>query len=232
MRSPRTPHLKIAAAWLTAALALGGCGAASDIATGPGASTPPQASQAQRELGELTVAAAGSMSGYSRDRFPHWRSDGGRGCDVRDTVLRRDGTDIAVKDGCNVTGGRWYSVYDDQVFTEVLKVDIDHMVPLANAWRSGADKWDDKKRGDFANDLERPQLFAVSASSNRAKGDQDPAQWRPPNRDYWCDYAQDWITVKHHWQLTITAAEKTALSEMLGTCPKNAQQTSPPAQAG
>ncbi len=156
------------------------------------------------------------MAGYSRKHFPHWRK-AGKNCDVRDTVLARDGTDIKVS-GCNVIGGNWVSVYDDLTFTDPAKVDIDHMVPLANAWRSGAKEWDDAKRGDFANDLDRPQLFAVSASSNRAKGDQDPSTWTPPSRSYWCKYAEDWIAVKHYWQLTVTVAEKTALADMLGNC--------------
>ncbi|MEU5674338.1 HNH endonuclease family protein, partial [Micromonospora sp. NPDC047753] len=103
-------------------------------------------------------------------------------------------------------------------FSDPSDVDIDHMVPLANAWRSGADEWDNAKRGDFANDTTRPQLFAVSASSNRAKGDQDPSQWKPADRSYWCKYAQDWVTVKHYWKLTVTSAEKAALTDMLEGC--------------
>lgn len=167
-------------------------------------------------LESLKVADSRPMTGYSRERFPHWRSAGSN-CDVRDTVLERDGENIK-KDGCNVTGGQWLSVYDGLTLTEPLKVDVDHMVPLANAWRSGADEWDEDKRSDFANDLERPQLFAVSATSNRSKGDQDPSQWKPPTEDYWCTYAQDWIAVKSHWQLSVTASEKQALTDMLETC--------------
>jgi hypothetical protein len=91
-------------------------------------------------------------------------------------------------------------------------------VPLANAWRTGAAGWEDERRADFANDLDTPQLIAVSASSNRAKGDQDPSQWRPPERAYWCRYAHDWVAVKHHWQLWVTQDEKDALAEMLDTC--------------
>ena len=83
---------------------------------------------------------------------------------------------------------------------------------------TGADTWDDDKRGDFANDLERPQLLAVTASSNRSKGDQDPSQWKPPSHAYWCTYAERWISVKAYWKLTVSQAEKTALGDMLGTC--------------
>ncbi|AVT34329.1 MULTISPECIES: HNH endonuclease family protein [unclassified Plantactinospora] len=170
----------------------------------------------QAQLDQLTVASAGSMRGYSRERFPHWRN-AGKNCDVRDTVLQRDGTGIKLS-GCNVVGGRWSSRYDKRTLADPSDVDIDHMVPLANAWRSGADEWDDDKRGDFANDLDRPQLVAVSASSNRAKGDQDPSQWKPSNRDDWCQYAEDWIAVKHYWRLSVTSGEKAALDDMLGSC--------------
>ncbi|MCW3813195.1 HNH endonuclease family protein [Micromonospora sp. DR5-3] len=178
--------------------------------------TPSDAGNVIQQLDQLTVAAAGSMKGYSRARFPHWR-DTGKNCDVRDSVLQRDGESIELS-GCNVVGGQWESRYDGQVLTDPTDVDIDHVVPLANAWRSGADKWDDSKRGDFANDLTRPQLVAVSARSNRAKGDQDPSQWKPANRSYWCQYAADWVTVKHYWRLTVTTAEKAALTDMLEGC--------------
>lgn len=167
-------------------------------------------------LDRLTVAGAGSMRGYSRTKFPHWRSTGDN-CDVRDTVLKRDGTRIRTS-GCNVVAGRWTSVYDGATFTDPAKVDVDHMVPLANAWRSGASTWTDDRRGDFANDLEHPQLIAVSATANRAKGDQDPSTWKPQRTEIWCQYAQDWIAVKSQWRLSVTEAEKSALIKMLEKC--------------
>lgn len=205
------PSPRILPILLIAAL-LGAC-SETPVATKP----PAQASgDYTAALDSLKVTTERPMTGYSRDRFPHWRSAGSN-CDVRDTVLARDGKNVK-KTGCNVTGGEWFSVYDKVTVKDPADVDIDHMVPLANAWRSGADAWDDQKRGDFANDLERPQLFAVTASSNRSKGDQNPAQWKPPNTEYYCQYAQQWITVKSYWKLTITADEKRALTSMLGTC--------------
>lgn len=199
---------------LVAALALGVAGCVPPDE--PEAAPSGGGGNAAQQLGELTVAEAGSMKGYSRSRFPHWRNTG-KNCDVRDTILQRDGEDVKLS-GCNVVGGRWESVYDGRSAADPSDVDIDHMVPLANAWRSGADEWDDAKRGDFANDTTRPQLFAVSASSNRSKGDQDPSQWKPANRSYWCQYAEDWVAVKHYWRLTVTSAEKSALTDMLGGC--------------
>ncbi|MBB2945654.1 hypothetical protein FB565_005412 [Actinoplanes lutulentus] len=225
-KAPRALLLLLTAS-LTASLALTGCevvdagdpGQDSSSGNGSGSgsgSGAKNAKEAQTQLDALTVATAGTMKGYSREKFPHWR-DTGSNCDVRDTVLERDGKNVKLS-GCNVVAGTWNSIYDDQVIDSPTKVDIDHMVPLAAAWRSGAAKWDNDKRGEFANDLDRPQLFAVSASSNRSKGDQDPSTWKPPAESVWCEYAVDWITVKSYWELSVTDKEKSALDDMLRTC--------------
>ncbi|WP_234392296.1 HNH endonuclease family protein [Streptomyces sp. WM6378] len=78
--------------------------------------------------------------------------------------------------------GTWHSEYDGKTLTASGQVDIDHMVPLAASWRAGADLWDTAKRKAFANDLEHSQLIAISAASNRSKGDRTPDLWKPPLR--------------------------------------------------
>ncbi|MFJ5548717.1 HNH endonuclease family protein [Streptomyces sp. NPDC093225] len=180
----------------------------------PGLST---AAVAKKQLAGLTVAEQHGMKGYSRARFKHWISQG-ESCDTRETVLERDGTGVKRDTECKATSGTWVSVYDNKTVTDAGKLDIDHMVPLANAWRSGADTWDDARRSAFANDLVRPQLLAVSAATNRAKGDQGPDEWQPPAATYWCTYATAWTNVKSHYGLTVTAAEKDKLTAMLKTC--------------
>jgi hypothetical protein len=181
------------------------------------AATPPRipwASTAQTELNQLTVRAEGSMSGYSRDLFPHWSSSGG--CTTRQTVLKRDGSNVAVGSNCQPTSGTWFSQFDGVTLTSASQVDIDHVVPLAEAWRSGARGWTTSTRRSFANDLYWPQLIAVSASSNRSKGDQDPADWQPRTA-YRCTYARMWIRTKHRWNLSVNSAEKSALQSMLNS---------------
>jgi hypothetical protein len=200
---------------LALTLLLAGCEVPAPAPDGTAAPAAPAG--ATTELDTLTVAAEVSMAGYSREKFPHWIGQGG-GCDTRDTVLKRDGKNVKATQDCKITSGSWYSVYDKKSFTDAGDLDVDHMVPLAAAWRSGAKEWTDEKRSEFANDLTRPQLIAVSASSNRAKGDQTPAQWKPSNTAYHCEYAQHWITVKAFWKLSVTEKEKAALREMLGTC--------------
>ncbi|RJQ78806.1 HNH endonuclease [Pseudonocardiaceae bacterium YIM PH 21723] len=172
---------------------------------------------AKQQLAALTVAAEGSMAGYSREKFQHWITQDGK-CDTRETVIKRDGTDVQVDAACKATSGTWFSPYDDKKITKATELDIDHWVPLAAAWRSGAKQWTDEQRKQFANDLTHHQLIAVSAASNRSKGDQSPDTWKPPSTGFWCVYASNWVEVKSVYGLTINPAEKTALTEMLGRC--------------
>ncbi|MFF2820995.1 HNH endonuclease family protein [Kitasatospora cineracea] len=178
---------------------------------------PPPADQVRAELDELVVEAPHSMDGYSRAKFPHWAIQFGT-CDTREVVLARDGADVVQDGQCRAVAGSWVSVYDGRVLTAASQVDIDHMVPLAAAWRSGADGWDTAKRKAFANDLEHSQLVAVSAASNRSKADKSPDTWKPPATGYWCEYSRAWTDVKHVYGLSVTEPEKTALVEMLDTC--------------
>lgn len=179
--------------------------------------TPPSASTAATQLAGLTVKAEGSTSGYSRDLFPHWITQSGT-CDTRDQVLKRDGSGVTVDSQCEPTAGRWYSVYDSTWVEDDSSIDIDHIVPLAEAWKSGANTWSTSRRQQFANDLTVSQLIAVTASSNRSKSDKDPSAWKPPNTSVHCIYAREWIWVKHTYSLSLQSAEKTALQQMLGTC--------------
>ncbi|MFH8567183.1 DUF1524 domain-containing protein [Streptomyces sp. NPDC017993] len=178
---------------------------------------PPSADVARSELADLTVEPPHSMEGYSRAKFPHWLQQG-NSCDTRETVLKRDGQNVTQDAQCRAVSGTWHSHYDDRTLTSASLVDIDHMVPLANAWRSGADNWTTARRAEFANDLQHSQLIAVSAGSNRSKGDQSPDQWSPPNRGYWCTYARAWTDVKHVYHLSVTPPEADKLVTMLDTC--------------
>ncbi|WP_256107252.1 HNH endonuclease family protein [Streptomyces sp. ODS05-4] len=179
--------------------------------------TPVSAATARTYLGQLAVRAEGSSSGYSRDLFPHWSTVSGS-CNTRETVLKRDGSGVVTDSSCAATSGAWFSPYDGATWRAASDVDIDHMVPLAEAWRSGANSWTTSQRQAFANDLTRPQLLAVTDNVNQAKGDQDPAEWLPSVASYRCTYARMWVHVKHHWKLSVDSAEKSALSSILNGC--------------
>lgn len=186
----------------------------------PAAATPPgipTETTARSWLNALRVAPTGSSTGYSRDKFPHWITVSGA-CNARETVLKRDGTNVVVDSSCAAVSGRWYSPFDGATWTAASDVDIDHMVPLANAWRSGASTWTTAKRQAFANDLNHPQLIAVTDDVNSSKGDKSPDAWKPPLTSYWCTYSKMWVASKYEWGLSITSAEKTALVSMLDRC--------------
>lgn len=168
-------------------------------------------------LTELTIAPEGAISGYSRAKFPHWTTVSGT-CNTREWVLRRDGVGVQTGPDCYPTSGSWFSPYDGATWSSPSDVDIDHVVPLAEAWRSGASDWTHSRRQEFANDLRDPQLIAVTDNVNQAKGDQSPDLWKPPLMSYWCTYAEMWVDVKHSWDLTVTSAEVTALTDMLTAC--------------
>ncbi|MEU9064662.1 HNH endonuclease family protein [Streptomyces sp. NPDC048430] len=179
--------------------------------------TPVSASTARTYLGQLTVSTEGSSSGYSRDKFPHWITQSGA-CNTREVVLKRDGTGVVQDSACAATSGSWYSEYDGATWTAAADLDIDHMVPLAEAWRSGASGWTTAQRQSFANDLTRPQLIAVTDNVNQSKSDQDPGEWLPSRTTYRCTYARAWVHVKHYYGLSVDSTEKSALQSVLNGC--------------
>jgi hypothetical protein len=152
-------------------------------------------------------------SGYDRSLFKHWIDADGDSCDAREEVLIIESLEpVTLGAGCKVLTGRWLSNFDGVVITDSSKLDMDHMVPLKEAWDSGANTWSASRRQAFANDIDLPEaLIAVSASSNRSKSARDPAEWLPTNTSYRCQYVEDWMTVKVKWELSVDAKEFEAL---------------------
>ncbi|KAK5655805.1 hypothetical protein OQA88_5343 [Cercophora sp. LCS_1] len=177
----------------------------------------PSKATAQSQLAALTVKSYVDPGGYSRDLFPHWITQSGT-CNIREYVLKRDGTSVVTNSACTATSGTWVSPYDGATWTAASDIDIDHMVPLKNAWVNGASSWTTSKRQEFANDISSPQLWAVTDNVNQAKSDMSPDAWKPPLTSFYCTYAKSWVAVKSKWALTITSAEKTALTSMINTC--------------
>ncbi|MFE9769457.1 HNH endonuclease family protein [Streptomyces sp. NPDC005808] len=162
-----------------------------------------------------------SRAGYERSKFRHWTDADRDGCNARLEVLKSEAV-TAPEQGANclLTGGRWYSWYDDTYVDNARQLDVDHLVPLAEAWDSGASGWSAKEREGFANDLDDPRaLIAVSAGSNRSKSDQDPSTWVPPFEAYRCRYVTDWVADKTRYRLAVDPSEEAALSEILSRCP-------------
>lgn len=169
----------------------------------------------------LAVAPEADSNSYNRDFFVHWIDANGNGCDTREEVLIAESkVKATLGSGCKVLTGRWYSAYDNLTIAIPGSLDIDHFVPLHEAWESGASHWTSAQRQDYANDLGfAGSLIAVSAASNRSKSDQDPATWIPTYKPFDCAYVENWVLVKYRWSLSIDAAEKSALDSQLSKCP-------------
>ena len=208
-----------------AALAPAGCEpppppAVSTAPTAPVA--PPAAGSVAQQLAALPIAPEDTGAHYDRAEWPHW-TETGQGCDMRDEVLRSSGQGVTVGADCALSG-QWTSVYDGKVVTDPGDLDIDHIVPLAEVARSGPvvngrrvrpGEWTEDQRRAYANDPE--VLVAVTANSNRSKGDDDPARWMPSNDP--CGYLTRWVAVKTKYGLSVDQTEHDAIAGALTTCP-------------
>jgi hypothetical protein len=171
-------------------------------------------------LATLAVKGRAPMTGYSRSRFgPAWPANDG--CDARNEVLRRDLTDVALRDNCVVASGTLVSPYSGTTIHFVrgpnsADVQIDHVVALGDAWQTGAQQWTAQRREAFANDP--AELLAVDARSNEQKGDADAASWLPANKSFRCRYIATQVTVKAKYRLWVTKAEHDAMARVLSGC--------------
>jgi len=161
--------------------------------------------------------------GYVRTLFKHWIDANGNSCNTREEVLIAESLTHAQVDayGCKVVAGDWLSPYDNVTHTDPSELDVDHMVPLKEAWDSGAWNWTTAQRQTFANDLSDPRpLIAVTAGQNRSKGAKDPSNWIPPQSGYVCVYLAEWIAIKAKWSLSMDQSEFGRIRNLLNaSCP-------------
>ncbi|MFI2764881.1 HNH endonuclease family protein [Streptomyces echinatus] len=169
-----------------------------------------------------------NREGYNRlTSFGGWIDADRDGCNTRAEVLLDEAVEAPEISGrCTLTGGLWYSYYDDAYRQSGL--DIDHLVPLAEAWDSGASAWTKQERVAYANDLADPvHLVAVTDRYNRQKADKDPADWMPPYEGARCRYITEWVHVKTRYHLSVDPREKDALTAHAAQCPDVPVTTDP-----
>jgi hypothetical protein len=175
-----------------------------------------------RELATIRVGPE-RRQGYRREDWPHWIEQ--RGCiNTREAVLVRDAEQSPQlsPDGCRILSGRWHDPYTDEEIAEPGGLDIDHVVPLEEAYGSGGYDWDREKRTAFANDVSDSRtLRAVSREANRAKGAKGPEEWLPPNPRFRCRYVADWVAIKARW-LTMNESQRVAVGNILSDCRQHA----------
>jgi hypothetical protein len=174
-------------------------------------------------LETLPVRPEDNSPPFRRDAFgPAWDDVDHNGCDTRNDILARDLTQVSHSHGCLVAAGRLADPYtgDDITFNRARgasAVQIDHVVSLSDAWRTGASQWTAKRRLAFANDPEN--LLAVDGPENQRKGDDDAAEWLPPAKGYRCPLVARQIGVKARYGLWVESAEKAAMRAVLASCP-------------
>lgn len=180
-----------------------------------------------RRLERLAVRTDTGYRHYRREEFgPAWADTDRNGCDTRNDILGRDLKNPVFKaktHHCVVLSGTLNDPYTGETIefrrgkNTSQEVQIDHVVALADAWRSGAYRWTARERAEFANDTEN--LLAVDGPQNVAKGASDISEWVPPNSSFRCAYAKQQILVKSKWKLSVSAAEKRAFGQILRRCP-------------
>lgn len=163
---------------------------------------------------------------YRRDSFGFKQTDvDGNGCNIREDVLTRDLRQVrhTTPGGCKVYSGILDDPYTGKTITFIrgertsADVQIDHVVALENAWKSGADTWDTARRYRFGNDPYN--LLAVDGPANQEKGSASADYWLPPRADYRCAYVARQIGVKDKYGLSVTSDEKQAMMGVLHGCP-------------
>lgn len=186
--------------------------------------------QALQALDTIPVKGRAPMTGYDRDRFgPAWSDDntmmfGHNGCDTRNDVLRRDLAYVETKpdNQCVVVRGLLHDPYTGTDITFLrggetsARVQIDHVVALADAWQTGAQSWPAGQRQNYANDPD--VLIAVQGDANQAKGAADAASWLPPNKAFRCAYVSRQVAIKQKYGLWMTGAERDAVRTVLTGC--------------
>jgi len=166
---------------------------------------------------------------YSRVKlYGGWSRPPGKECQTRTEVLKLhslvQATPIPKYKEIKCTPklkGKWYDYYTGDEYTAAEELDIDHVVPLGEAYRAGTWKWPYWKRQQYANYMTNPfHLLPVSYSENRSKSDNTPENYMPPNEDFRCPYLNTWVNVKFRWGLAIKESEKKFLVKELESCPE------------
>ncbi|MES9604694.1 DUF1524 domain-containing protein [Actinomadura sp. NPDC000929] len=176
--------------------------------------------KARKNLSGLRIASEGDRGGYRRDRFgTRWKDTDHNGCDQRNDVLARDLTKVEKKGRCIVLAGKLDDPYSGKQIAfekkDAAEVQIDHVYPLALAWRMGASRWSEDRREQFANDHDN--LLAVWGVPNRDKSDSGPGEWKP-QKGFQCVYAIKYVAVAKKYSLPVTRSDHDALQDFLARC--------------
>ena len=174
------------------------------------------------------LKTAGTCAGYARSKFPDNEpsdvSSGhtldGKSLSLRYYVIELDSSGAHIPAGKSESymTGTLHNEYTGKAITlthgpDTTAIQVDHVVALGDAWKTGACRWSSSKRTSFAIDV--AELRAVDTRDNEAKSDKDAAQWLPPANRTW--YVETQINIKAKYGLGVTAAERSAITRVLKT---------------
>jgi hypothetical protein len=189
----------------------------------PNSTNSVTAAEALAQLQSIPVKGRAPKTGYSRDKFgPAWADVDRNGCDSRNDTLARDLIDETFKPGtnnCVVATGILADKYTGKTINFVRgqdtssAVQIDHIIPLSDAWQKGAQQLTAEQRTELANDP--LNLLATDGPTNIAKGDQDAASWLPSNKASHCDYVARQIAMKEKYNGTAPGFVDSLISELV-----------------
>ena len=164
-----------------------------------------------------------SIPKYNRNDWNSWIDEDFDCQNTRHEVLQLESLVNVIftnTDNCYVQSGKWFDPYNGEYFYFASDIEIDHFIPLYNVHISGGWEWSSELKTIFANNLDKPDiLIPIKKSTNRSKSAQTPDYWKPENESYWCEYALDWIRIKHQWNLSATQNEWDTLLDMIESCP-------------
>lgn len=183
-----------------------------------------------QKLNNLNVVESYNKVNYKRTEWKHWINYENSSCwNVREEALYRQavpntiilldssGEETKEKEkACSIKSGEWKDPYTNEVIKDPTKTDLDHTSPLAATARAGGQDWDNKKKEEFANDLDH--LVVTSQKANRQKGDKTPSDWMPENKDSWCTYSKIYINILSKYNLNITQKDKDVLEKTISSC--------------
>ena len=131
---------------------------------------------------------------------------------IRDTLVP-----VTMKENnCTVATGKWNDHYTMDTFKDAQDIQIDHMVPMKNAYVSGAYKWTYLQRCLYGNYMGyKNHLIPIFGEENNQKSDHTPIDYMPPNDTYKCTYLKDWLFIKGLWGLTMSVEEASSIKDLI-----------------
>lgn len=165
--------------------------------------------------------ASEANAGYDRSKyFGSWKDANGDCQNTRAEVLLAETRTTArytTSRRCTVSRGTWVTNWDNRTYYSASDVQIDHLVPVHEAWGSGARFWSQARRIAFYNDLgDYRSLNAQTGSLNASKQASGPERWMPPRNR--CRYIADWVAVKIRWGLKVDIYERATLIRYADSC--------------